>query len=246
MTDRNMKNPYYSDFYENGLQLSRIGRYEEAIMEFEKTVSLKPDHASAWCRKGESLCKLERYPEAIDCFDKAIVIDVNFMGAWYEKGVAYDKLGQYEKALYSYDKTIWINLNVVKDSYQIVSGTEVFPFEVIKSGGVREIGIQYVFAWINKGIIFGKQGKYQKAIECYDNAIMVRSDYLESVNNESEDSAKQEKNPEGLVHYALSILNEENYLDAWVNKGRILEKLEKIDEAEQCFRKADEIVNENL
>src|SRR3972149_744889 len=171
MTDGNAMNPHYSNFYENGLQLSKIGKYEEAIMEFDKTVSLKPDHSSAWYSKGASLCKVERYQEAIDCFDKAIGIDENFMSAWYEKGVAYNKLGQYEKAIYSYDKTIWINHNVVSDLYRIVSGTQVFPFEVVKSGGVRRIGIQCVFAWIDKGIIFGKQGKYQKAIECYDNAI---------------------------------------------------------------------------
>jgi len=244
MTDGNAMNPHYSNFYENGLQLSKIGKYEEAVMEFDKTISLKPDHASAWFSKGVSLCKVERYQEAIDCFDTAIGIDENFMSAWYEKGVAYDKLGQYEKALYSYDKTIWINRNVVSDLYRIVSGPGVSPFEVVKSGGVREIGIQCVFAWINKGIIFARQGKYHEAIECYDNAIMVRSEYLNSVNIKDEDSVKQEKNP--ILHYDLAILNEENYLDAWANKGRSLEKLGKFEEADRCFKKADEIVNQNL
>ena len=89
--------------------------------------------------------------------------------------------------------------------YKIVSGPGVSPFEVVKSGGVREIGIQCVFAWINKGIIFARQGKYHEAIECYDNAIMVRSEYLNSVNIKDEDSVKQEKNP--ILHYDLAILN---------------------------------------
>jgi len=246
MTDGNAINPNYSEFYQKGLQLSEIGKYQEAVIEFEKTISLKPDHASAWYSKGKAFCKLERYQNAIDCFDKAIGIDANFMRAWYEKGVAYDKLGQFDKALYSYDKTIWINRNVVSDLYRIVSGTQVFPFEVVKSGGVRRIGIQCVFAWIDKGIIFYNQGKYQKAIECFDNAIMIRSEYLDSVHIEGEVSAKQEQNSKVLAHYDLAILNEGNYLDAWVNKGRSLEKLGKFEEADKCFKKADEIVNQNL
>jgi len=33
-------------YYENGLLLFKNGNYEDAIFEFDKTVSLKPDHSS--------------------------------------------------------------------------------------------------------------------------------------------------------------------------------------------------------
>jgi len=230
--------------YENGLLFLKGGEYENAIAEFDKTVCIKPDHASAWYAKGIVLSKLKRYQEAIDCFDRATSIDVNFKKAWFEKGAAFDNLEEYEKAIACYDKTIWITLNVVNNSYRIVSGNHEFPYEIVRTEGIRNIGIEYVFAWIDKGLILAKLGQYQKAIECYDKAISTRSDYLDSVNQEGRDVSKSKQGP--LAHYDLSILEEENYLDAWVNKCYALVKEGKFQEAEECSKKAEEISNQNL
>ena len=115
---------------------------------------------------------------------------------------------------------------------------------MVESREMRHIGIKYVFAWIDKGIIFAKQGQYQKAIECYDKAISIRSEYLETIIPERKNFVESKKGT--LIHYDLSILDEEIYVDAWVNKGHALVKLERFQEAERCFKKADEILNQNL
>ena len=111
-------------------------------------------------------------------------------------------------------------------------------------GNNLPIDTKYVLALIDKGISLYNVGRFQDALECFDNAIAVRADFLNSKENNKENYDKNSFN--NKVQYSVKVLEEEIYIDAWVYKGRILEKLGKIDEAEQCFRKAHEIVNENL
>ena len=107
-------------------------------------------------------------------------------------------------------------------------------------GNNKQIDTKYVLALIDKGISLYNVGRFQDALECFDNAIAVRADFL----NSKEDHEKNSSNRK--VKYSIKVLEEEIYVDAWVYKGRILEKRGKLDEADRCFKKADEILNQNL
>ena len=107
-------------------------------------------------------------------------------------------------------------------------------------GNNKQIDTKYVLALIDKGISLYNVGRFQDALECFDNAIAVRADFL----NSKEDHEKNSSNRK--VQYSIKVLEEEIYVDAWVYKGRILEKRGKLDEADRCFKKADEILNQNL
>ena len=111
-------------------------------------------------------------------------------------------------------------------------------------GNNLPIDTKYVLALIDKGISLYNVGRFQDALECFDNAIAVRADFLNSKENNKENYDKNSFN--NKVQYSVKVLEEEIYIDAWVYKGRILEKRGKLDEADRCFKKADEILNQNL
>ena len=107
-------------------------------------------------------------------------------------------------------------------------------------GNNKQIDTKYVLALIDKGISLYNVGRFQDALECFDKAIAVRADFLNSKENYEKNSSNRK------VKYSIKVLEEEIYVDAWVYKGRILEKRGKLDEADRCFKKADEILNQNL
>ncbi len=106
-------------WYNKGLALAKLGKYEEAIECFDKAIELNPNFAPAWNNKGVALAKLGKYEEAIKCYDKALEIDPNYYYAWNNKGVALAKLGRYEEAIKCYEKAIQINPNYVDAWYNL-------------------------------------------------------------------------------------------------------------------------------
>jgi tetratricopeptide (TPR) repeat protein len=55
-----------------------MGKYEDAIDHFNKTIELNPSSSSVYYNKGICLGKSGKYFEAIDCFDKAIELKPNY------------------------------------------------------------------------------------------------------------------------------------------------------------------------
>ena len=83
-------------WYNKGIALDDLGRYEEAIKAYDKAIELKPDYQKAWYNKGIALRKLYSYEEALEAFNKAIEIKPDDHDAWNNKGIALKKLGRYE------------------------------------------------------------------------------------------------------------------------------------------------------
>ncbi len=58
-------------WYNKGVALRKLGRYEEALQAIDKALKLKPDDFDAWYNKCVALRKLGRYKEAQIAFKKA-------------------------------------------------------------------------------------------------------------------------------------------------------------------------------
>jgi tetratricopeptide (TPR) repeat protein len=75
-----------------------LGREEEAIDCYDKTLELNPRKADAWHPKGISLGSLGRFAEAIHCFDKALELYPNSTRARSSRKLAQEKLIQKRKS----------------------------------------------------------------------------------------------------------------------------------------------------
>lgn len=80
------KNSDSDDWYDKGLKLSRLGKYEEAIECFEKAFEIDPEYKDACVIKGIALDILEKGEDAITCYGKALELDSNDTNVWMSKG----------------------------------------------------------------------------------------------------------------------------------------------------------------
>ncbi len=96
-----------------GIELGKLGKYQEAIACFDRALERNPRDEEALHNKGTilnnqgvALRRLGKYKEAIDCFDRALEINPKDGGAWFNKGIALRNLGKLQDAIACCDTSI--------------------------------------------------------------------------------------------------------------------------------------------
>jgi tetratricopeptide (TPR) repeat protein len=101
-------------YYADAVNLSRAGKFADALTSYDKAVFIRPNNADAWVERGVALENLGRYSDAVDSYDKAIILQPSYAEAWYNRGIALRKLGRYADAISSYDKAIAIRPSYIE------------------------------------------------------------------------------------------------------------------------------------
>ena len=92
---------------EKGTVLNMLGKSEEALAAYDKSIELcldDADDSNTWASKGNTLLGLQRYDEAIECYNHALKVDTNNAIILNNKGVAYMELGDFRDAIECFTK----------------------------------------------------------------------------------------------------------------------------------------------
>ncbi len=82
-----------------------LKKYNEAILELNKAIKLKPDYVEAYAWRGYAYDQLDQYQQAIVDYDKTISLKPD-AAAYSNRGADYYRLGQYQRAIVDLDKAI--------------------------------------------------------------------------------------------------------------------------------------------
>ncbi len=92
--------------YKQGVELSKLGKYEEAIMAFDLSLEEFPNNADALSRKAFCLKNLEAFERAEDFYNQSIEMDPYHPEASFGLAIMLHDLKRLEEALVNYEKTI--------------------------------------------------------------------------------------------------------------------------------------------
>ena len=91
----------------NGLEMLEAGKYEEAIVCFEKDIEEKKNLKEAYRGIGIAQFELQDYQESLESFEKALENETEENATIYNfLGTGYLKLKNYEEALENYKKAL--------------------------------------------------------------------------------------------------------------------------------------------
>lgn len=96
---------------------TELGRLDDAIISYQKALSLNPMSAEAHGNLGNTLQSKGKSREALDSYLKALSLRPNYAEALNNCGVALEALGRYDEALTSYDKAQAIKPDYVDAHY---------------------------------------------------------------------------------------------------------------------------------
>jgi tetratricopeptide (TPR) repeat protein len=173
------------------------GQYQQALESYNTSVTLDPYNPIAWNKFGETQSQLGDYRGALHSYSEAVRIDPYFGNAWVNQGDALQQTGKTQDALTSYNRAISINPNdmhafinkglLLKSMGNQVDAQNAFN-EVLKISD-RELRVHPNDAkydadlWDYRALAFGELGRYQEALQSYDQALAINPKHPDAIRN---------------------------------------------------------------
>jgi tetratricopeptide (TPR) repeat protein len=230
------------EFYNKGLALVNLGKYEEAINCYNEAIAIDPKFAEAWANKGSALGNLNRYEEEIECYDKTIEINPKIVEAWFNKGVVLENLSRYKEAIDCLNEAIRLNpkfaeawhkkgIYLGKDFSNFAESIECFD-EAIR------LNPKFAEAWSNKGSSLLNLGRNLEAIICFDEALIINPKNADTWSNKGCALVNLNRKIEAIKCFDEAIKINPKHAAFWFNKGLALANLGIYDEAINCYDEA--------
>lgn len=172
------------DQLEKGLLLASRGRNEEAIIEFNRYIKMKPNDPMAYVVRGDSYDDTGQFEKAINDYSKSIELEPMLAEAYDKRATAYAQLGDFERALQDYSKAIdihpegaryYFNMSIVYDGLGDMDKT------IARCTKAIELDENFAKAYHNRGMAYSEEGEYDKAIFDFNKAISLEPDFISDV-----------------------------------------------------------------
>jgi tetratricopeptide (TPR) repeat protein len=191
-----------------GIFLKRKGRLDEARMQFEKALQLKPDYPSAHINMGATLVRQKKLEAALEHFAEAARIRKNFPEALYSMGTVLVLLGRSDEAQGHYEKALAINPDYADAHLKLADildqkGRQQEAIAHYKKA--LRVNPHYLQAHNNLGVTLAKQGKLEEATGHFARAMQIRPKDAEAHFNMGNVKANQGRYKEAAAYFAKAL-----------------------------------------
>ncbi len=213
-------------FWNNkGASLNALGRYQDALICFDKTLEIDPYDATAWNNKGNPLDSLGRHQEALTCYCKAIDIRPQDSRFWSNKALALRSLGRSEEALVSYAKAVELDpQNAVVWNNMAVLLTSLHRREEALTCAKKAVEIDPLSsaAWTNAGISFFDLGRTEQALASFAKAVEIDPSSVDALVKQGVALGQLGRHEDALMSFTKALDSDPKAADALTNMGLTL------------------------
>jgi len=206
-----------------GLAYDDLKEHEKAAQAYEQSIKVDPGYFDANFNLAVAYNKLDRHEESAAMFGRAIELKPDFSEAWYGRSQAWMLKGDYAKAIADLEKFAQAYPNEPADKIQSSLGAAyaganqheraIAAFDLaIKAKPSADHHFR-------KGNSLAATGKMPEAIACYDAALALASDHVESVNNKGNAFASMGKFAEALAAFDKAIALQPDAPNFRFNRG---------------------------
>ncbi len=239
-----------TDFYrlsDAAWELSKAGRYEEAVAEWKNALKLSPDNDKANNNVGLLLTGLGRFPEAIPHFEKTLKFNPEYPAAHSNLGVALAGTGKLEEAIAEFMNALAVDPGSAEAKGNLTRALARKGQALAAKGSLDEAIAQYQkvleispeFPQIHQslGSLLARNGRFDEAIVQFQKALEATPDSAEVHNGLGVALVKKGRLDEAVNHFEKAVAANPEFAQAYFNLGDTLCYLEhKVPEALSAWR----------
>lgn len=147
-----------------------LGKYQQAIEDYNTAIQLDPRFAKAYVNRGVALTHIHEYHKALNDFNTALDLDIQDSSVYFNRGNVFKALGSYERGLEDYTSALSLNPENV-DAYNNRGTTylKLMNLEMAIEDFTSALTLEPENdkAYANRGLTYEKQGSYELAVKDY-------------------------------------------------------------------------------
>lgn len=131
----------YLVWYNKGVALNYLGKYQEAMTCFDTAIELKSDYVEALAAKGFLHGTMKDYENELECYDKVLELDPTHLETWINKSNVLNRLTKYVESLKCNDiavslnpdhKQVWENRLVALEALGLTEEVKICAKEIAR------------------------------------------------------------------------------------------------------------------
>jgi tetratricopeptide (TPR) repeat protein len=239
------KNPMSWMAHNNlGVELTRQGRFEEAISHYRETLRLYPSFAKAHNNLGFALAQQGKVEEAISYYLEALRLNRNLHKTRVNLDEVLDKHDELAKLIKPEAESLVIPSEYASALSNLgVAMAHLGKFDQATDYCQRalELRPQWSEGQNNLGNALAAQGKFNEAVLHLSQAVELKPDYAEGHNNLAVVYGRLGRFAEASAHYRKAIQLKPHSAEIHNNLGVALAAQGKLDEAVEHYNRAVEL-----
>ena len=212
-----------------------LGKYHEAIADFNVAISINDKFPKAYKNRGDSYRQLKQYDKAFADYNKAISLNPKYSEAYESRAKLYEKLEQYDKALADYTQAITLkpeNIEAFKTHVFIYYvNEERYDKAIALYNQIIALAPKDADSYYSRAKLYEKLEQYDKAIADFTQAITLEPENIEAYNSRAKLYEKLEQYDKAIADYTQIIAIEPENTSAYSSRARLYEKLKQYDKA---------------
>lgn len=201
-----------------GHVLRQRGEFATAAESFMAAIDARPEYAVAYNNLARTLIELNRPDDAIATYERAIAIDPSYAEAHSNLGNALSQQGRAEEAMASVERALALDPDLAEAHYAM-------------------------------GICLQQQGRFEEAAARHRRALVLKPDLAEAhynlaINSKARLGREEIAGLEDLL--AAGNQPPRQFINLNFTLGKSYEDLGEFDRAFECFRKANELKNQEV
>ena len=236
--------PDDEEYFDDGVFDYELEDYEDAILNFEKSLKYNPNQSEAYCYIAMSFNHLDEMDNALENIDKAIEMDSQRDKYWNERGMILTKMENYNEAEESFDKAIELNPNdpvLFSNKGFLYKENEEYEKAVNAYDKAMELDSNDITFIVGKASAYLGMNDADKAKELLDIAEEMDSNNIEYLIEKGFYYLHVKNYEEAIKAWDKCLEIDERQIKVWFYKTLAYNELDDYEKIDECLNKAYEI-----